>query len=176
MSFFAVVGLASSLVSAGASAAGGRGAAESAAVNAENIKSQRIMNEAVAAQKSLDRWQDFKLADSANRAMMGGAMGRDLESDRSVEAFLRRNEEAAMEDVHRIDVEGDQESMRLRTAEGAERRRGRDAYQSGMITAFTTVVGGLMRYNETRFSMAGGGGAGSTLAPYTSMRPVPRPF
>jgi hypothetical protein len=166
---FTLFALASSAVSAGAQVAGGVGANKSAKLNAENIKTQRIMNEAVAMQRANDRYDQFKFAESANRALLGGAMGRDIEADRSVAAFLRRNRETAFSDIDRIEDQKNMESLNLQLQGASELRRGREAMFSGVVGAFTTMAGALDSYDRVRFS------APTQRAPTVSPRPTLRP-
>jgi len=169
---FPMLMLAASAVSAGAQIAGGIGASRSAALNAEMMKSQRIANEAAAIQRANDRHDQFKFAEAANRAMLGGTMGRDIDGDRSVEAFLRKNRETAFSDIDRMEDQRRMESLNMDMQAMSERRRGKDAMLSGVVGAFTTMAGALDRYDRAKFNpqpIRGG-------APMSSPRPLARPW
>lgn len=168
---FEFLAIAAAVVSAGSQVAGGIGARKSADLNAENIKTQRIMNEAAAMQRANDRHDQFKFAESANRALLSGAMGRDISgADRSVAAFLRRNRETAFSDIGRIEDQTQMESLNLDLQAASERRRGREAQISGIIGAFTTMAGAYDSYDRTRFSPKP-----TAFAPTSSPRPTLRP-
>lgn len=148
---FAAMFLASSVVSAGASIAGGIGASRSSKLNAFNMRTQRIQNEAIAIQRANDRYGEFKLAESANRALLSGVSGRDIGgADRSVAAFLQRNRETAFTDIERMESQRAMESMNIEMQALAERRRGRDALVSGVVNAFTTMGSSMMQYDAIR--------------------------
>lgn len=154
--------------------------AQAAEVNAFNIDTQKIQNDAIALQRSNDRYRDFKLAESANRALFSGAMGRDIGgADRSVAAFLRRNRETAYEDMDRITTQGQMEGLNIQMEAAGERMRAADlrmgaksVQQSGVINAFTSAATTMMRYDAIRMPT----GAPTRYAPTSSPRPAPRPF
>jgi len=171
---FAAIGLMTSVVSAMAGMSAAEGQARAAELNAENIETEKLMNDVVAYQRSNDRFREYELADSANRALMGGSMGRDLGEDRSVQAFLNRNRETVGRDMQRIDVQRNMEGLKLDMQAASERRRASDIRASGTVNAFTTIVGGLMNYQDTRFAPSRTGGMNSTSLS-SSMRPLPNP-
>jgi len=170
---FAALGLMSSVFSAMAGMGAANAQARSAELNAENIETEKIMNDAIAYQRSNDRFREYELADSANRALMGGSMGRDIGADRSVQAFLQRNRETVGRDMDRIDVQRNMEGLKLNMQAASERRRASDIRASGAVNAFTTIVGGLMNFQDTRFNPSRTGGMNSTSL--SSMRPLPNP-
>jgi hypothetical protein len=148
---FTMMFIASSAVSAGASVAGGIGASRSSKLNAYNMETQRIQNEAVAVQRANDRYREFKLAESTNRALLSAVSGRDIGgADRSVAAFLQRNRETAFTDIERMESQRAMESMNAQMQAMSERRRGRDALASGVVNAFTTVGSAMMRYDAIK--------------------------
>lgn len=183
------------LVSSGLSIAGGlsqsraqadqmRRQAQAAEVNAFNVDTQKIQNDAIALQRSNDRYRDFKLAESANRALLTGAMGRDIGgSDRSVAAFLKRNRETAYEDMDRITTQGQMEGLNIQMEAAGERMRAADlrmgaksVQQSGVINAFTSAATTMMRYDAIAMPTGAPTGAPTGYAPTSSPRPAPRPF
>ena len=163
---FTMMFIASTVVSAGASVAGGIGAGKSAKLNAYNIRTQRIQNEAAAVQRANDRYREFKLAESANRALLSGAMGRDIGgADRSVSAFLQRNRETVFNDIDRMESQRNMESLNLMLQAFSEERRGRDAKISGVVDAFTTTGSAMMRYDSIRMPTATAGPTRPTMNP-----------
>lgn len=172
---FAALGLLSSVVSGIGSIAAGQGQAASAALNAENIETQKIMNQAISLQRANDRQREFFLASSANNAILA-MMGRDTGGgDRSVDAFLRRNRETVQRDVRRINVQSRMESLQLDLQAASERRRGQDAAMAGLIEGFSTIITGVLNYENTRASPSYTG-TSSSLAPSTPPIPPPNPF
>jgi hypothetical protein len=170
---FTIAFIVTSVVSAGASIAGGIGQKKAAELNAFNMETQRVQNDAIAAQRSNDRYEQFKFAESANRALMTGAMGRDLGgADRSVAAFLKRNRETAFQDLDRIETQRQMDALNYQMQAASERRRGRDAMVSGVVDAFTSSTSAMMRYDQIRMPSSS---SGSGLAPSSSMRPMMRP-
>lgn len=171
---FQALGLAMSVVSGIGSMMAGQGQAASAALNAENIETQKLMNQAISYQRSNDRQREFRISSSANTAILS-MMGRDTGGgDRSVNAYIQRNKDTVARDVRRVNVQSQMESLQLDLQAATERRRGQDAAMAGMIQGFTTIVGGVMNYENTRFDPSYGGG--SSLAVSTSPRPPPSPF
>lgn len=161
---FTLMFIASSAVSAGGSLAAGRAGAKSAELNAFNMRTERIQNEAIAIQRANDRYREFKLVESANRALLS-AGGRDISgSDRSVAAFLQRNRETAFNDIDRMESQRSMESVNMELQALSEQRRGRDIAASGIVQAFTTMGSAMMRYDAIRMPTS-----------TTPMRPVMNP-
>jgi hypothetical protein len=161
--------LASSLISAGASVVGGISANRTAKFNAWqsefagrlegfNIETERKLAMAEAAQNHNDRLELYRENLSANIATFSAA-GRDIGgADRTVAAFLTRQQEVAAGDTSRSDFMAQIVSQKMQAealsakAGGAQRAaairaEGKAAAISGMIGAFTTTAGGLYNYN-----------------------------
>lgn len=167
---FTIAFLASSAISTVGGLVGAAGQAKAAKLNAFNMETQRVQNDAIAAQRANDRYEQFKLAESANRALMAGAMGRDLGgADRSVAAFLKRNRESAFQDMDRIETQRQMDSLNMQMQAASERRRAGDIMASGVVNAFTSVGTTLMGYHQIKMPTT------SALAPTSSMRPMMRP-
>lgn len=168
---FQMLFLAASAVSAVGGLAGAYGQAQSAKANAYNIQTQRIQNDAQATQRANDRYRQFKLAESANRALMAGAMGRDIGGeDRSVAAFLQRNRETAFRDLDRIESQRQMESLNFELQAQSELRRSRDVMASGVVNAFTSAATTMYQYDAIRMPSPT-----SSLAPTRSLVPTMRP-
>lgn len=148
---FQALFLAGSLISTAGGLMGAQGQAASAQLNAFNIETQKVRNEALATQRANDRYRQFKLAESANRALLSGAMGRDIGgADRSVAAFLQRNRETAYRDLDRMESQKQMESLNYEIQAASERRRAGDIRMSGLVGAFTSLTSTMMRYEQIR--------------------------
>lgn len=170
---FQFLGLISSAVSAVGSLAAAQGQAQSAELNAFNIETQKIQNDANSFQAANDRYREFKLAESANRALIGGAMNRDIGgADRSVAAFLERNRETAFRDLDRMESQRQAEALNYQMQAAGERRRAADVRMSGVVNAFTTMSSALMDFQNVRMPQ---NPSPSSLAPVTSPRPTMNP-
>jgi len=198
--FWAIAGLATSFLQAGMTMSAANKQATSRAYelqqealiaqfNAELVETEKIVNEAAATQQSNDRFREFWFAQAANKAMMGGAMGRDISGeDQSVKAFLRNNRETAGRDQERIAVQSNLESRKMDVQAASERRRADDLLSgaeteyrnirgAGVASAFTTVIGGLMNFHRTAFMPSRGPMSTTSLTPVSSsLRPLPRPY
>lgn len=173
---FQFLALASSAVSAVGSLAAAQGQAQSAELNAFNIETQKVQNDANSFQAANDRYREFKLAESANQALLGGAMGRDIGgADRSVAAFLERNRETAFRDLDRLESQRQAEALNYQMQAASERRRAADVRMSGVINAFTTMSSALMEFQNVRMP-AEPSAASTSLAPLTSPRPTRNPL
>ena len=141
--------LASTALSIGGQLFGAKAARDAAKLNAYNIETQRIMSQAEAAQRHNDRLEQYRSNLSANLASFA-AQGRDIGSDRSVAAFLEKQKEIAASDTARSDLMGFMEASKLRAEAAAVRMEGRAQQTSAVIGAFTTLAGGLHRYQQTK--------------------------
>ena len=168
---FTIAFIASSAMSVFGGLQASKRQANAAMQNAYNVRTQRVMNDADAYQRSNDRYRQFKLAESANRALLGGAMGRDIGgADRSVAAFLERNRETAFRDLDRIESQRQMESLNLEMQSQSEIVRAGDIRQSGVINAFTSMATTMAQYHAIKMPSAP-----SPLAPQTSLIPTMRP-
>ena len=168
MMFTSLLGAASGLI-------GAMGQARSAELNAENIETQRIYNDAAAAARASDRYETFKLARSANTALLAATMGRDTGGeDRSVAAFMRRNKATVARDMGNIEHQRQMESFNYQIQAAGERRRAGDIAMSGMVNAFTSVAGAIMNYEDIRMPNSDGMMYRSPLASSPRPRPNPR--
>lgn len=163
---------AATVVAAGASVAGGIGAQRAGKFNAWqaefagrleafNIESERKLNVAQATQNHVDRLDLYKENLSANIATFAAA-GRDIGgADRSVAAFLQRQQDVAAGDVARSDFMGQIQSNKMMAESASARSTGLQqaaAYRaqgtgqmvSSIANAFSTVAGGIYQYNAVR--------------------------
>lgn len=178
LSFFGQIG------AGGAARASAELNAYGAMINAYNIETERELARVEAMQRHNDRLEQYRSNLSANIASFA-ASGRDIGGqDRSVAAFLERQKEIATSDTARSDFMAEIQKMQLTSQAAGERARaygmraeGRAAQQSAVIGAFTTLAGGLYRYNQVRANL------GTSAPTYvsgpmtsTSVRPRARPF
>jgi hypothetical protein len=70
--------------------------------------------------------------------------------DKSVGAFLKRQQEIATEDTKRSDFMGAMEAMKLQQQATATRVEGRARKQAAMIGAFSTLARGIADYQDTK--------------------------
>lgn len=141
------------LIAAGIGAVGqiaaGQAAKEAADLNAFNIKTDKVLNEAQAMQQARARKEEYDLATSANIAAFYAA-GRDVGSDKSVQAFLERQQELVGDDLGRIARQKNMNAMKAEMQAMAEKRRGRNAYTSSLFNAAGTMAQGVYQYQTTR--------------------------
>jgi len=137
------------------------GSAQRAAskLNAFQIKTDKTLNKAQASQQARARREEYDLATSANIAAFAAA-GRDVGSDRSVQAFLERQEELVGQDIGRIARQVSVQGMRSEMAAMAEKRRGQNAYVSSLFSAAGTAAQGIYQYQTVKAPTAPSGGGG----------------
>jgi len=146
---FTMMMIGSSAVSAVGQIAAGQAQKQASDLNAFQIETDKEMNKVQALQASRARREEYDLATSTNVAAFSAA-GRDVGTDRSVEAFLERQKEVIAQDVSRIDQQTQFENMKASMAAMAERRRGRNALSAAMFSAVGTASEGIYRYQTTR--------------------------
>lgn len=159
--------LASAAASAGGSILGGISAKKSADLDAYNIQTQKILGEAEAVANSNRRMEEYRYNLSANIASFAAA-GRDIESDRSVKAFLDRQKEVAMEDIGQSERMKFLSGKRMDAEAASVRAEGKARLASSTIDAFTTMASGLYNYGQIKTPSS------SSSAPMTSIRPRAR--
>lgn len=173
MAFLPGLYLASTAISAGGQIAGGIGAARTAKFNAWqaefagrldgfNIETERKFMLTEAAQRHNDRLELYRENLSANVAAFAAA-GRDIGGeDRTVSAFLRKQQDVAAGDTQRSDFMAQITSQKMQAESlaavsggkqraAAIRAEGKAQAWSAAIGAFTTVAGGLYQYDQIRY-------------------------
>ena len=141
--------LAMSAISAVGQVAAGMGAQQEAQLNAFQMQTQKKENQVTAMQQARARREEYDLATSANFAAFA-AQGRDIGADRSVEAFLRRQEEIAGQDLGRIARQTRAEDLRADMMAMAEKRRGRNALYSSLFSAVGTMAEAGYQYKKAQ--------------------------
>mgnify|MGYP000583783720 CR=1 FL=1 len=141
--------LAFAAISAGGQLMAGKASRDAARLTAYNIETEKIANSAMATQQANARREEYDLATSANLAQFA-AQGRDIGSDRSVQAFLERQKEIVGKDIGRIGTQVQMENLKLGSEAAQERLRGSTAYTSSVFSAIGTIGEGIQRYQQTR--------------------------
>jgi hypothetical protein len=117
-------------------------------MDAFNTETEREQGEVLALQQAANRRYEYDLAAEANVSMFY-ASGRDVGSDRSVEAFLTKQKEIASVDLSRLDFQRQAESS-ARTREAmALRRGGKNARRASLLQAAGTMARGISDYQKT---------------------------
>ncbi len=175
---FAALMLGSQGVSALGSIMGGMAQKSAAELNAFNIETEKELGKAQALQQHNNRLEVYRSNLSSNIASFA-AQGRDVGADRSVAAFLDRQQEIATDDTANSDFMAMMQGMKADSQAAAVRAEGRAALSAGIINGFTTLAGGLNQYMQvkmpspspTRITVGG-----SELAPRTSSGAPPVRF
>lgn len=175
---FAALMLGSQGVSALGSIMGGMAQKKAAELNAFNIETEKELGKAQALQQHNNRLEVYRSNLSSNIASFA-AQGRDVGADRSVAAFLDRQQEIATDDTANSDFMAMMQGMKADSQAAAVRAEGRAALSAGIINGFTTLAGGLNQYMQvkmpspspTRITVGG-----SALAPRTSSGAPPVRF
>jgi hypothetical protein len=141
--------LVSTIVSAGGTVLGGIGAKQEADLTAFNIETEKRQNQVAAMQQARARRDEYDLATSSNIAAFSAA-GRDITTDRSVQAFLEKQKEVAAQDIGRIATQTNVEDLRSDMMAMAARRQGRNALYASLFNAAGTVGEGLYRAEQVR--------------------------
>jgi len=135
-------------ISAYASIQAGKAKEDAARMDAFNTETEREQGEVLALQQAANRRYEYDLATEANVSMFY-ASGRDVGSDRSVEAFLTKQKEIASVDLSRLDFQRQAESS-ARTREAmALRRGGRNARRASLLQAAGTMARGIADAQDT---------------------------
>lgn len=143
-----------SAISAVGQVAAGMGAQQEAQLNAFQMQTQKKENQVTAMQQARARREEYDLATSANLAAFA-AQGRDIGADRSVEAFLRRQEQIAGQDLGRIARQTRAEDLRADMMAMAEKRRGRNALYSSLFSAVGTMAEAGYQYQKVKIPTTG---------------------
>jgi hypothetical protein len=145
MAIFQLIG---AFMSAKASMEAGKAKEDAAKMDAFNTETEREEGEVLALQQAASRRYEYYLATSTNVAMFA-ASGRDIGSDRSVEAFLEKQKEIAATDLSRLAQQRQAEAS-ARTREAyAYRRGGANARRASMLQATATMASGIQGAIDT---------------------------
>ena len=135
-------------ISAYASIQAGKAREDAARMDAFNTETEREQGEVLALQQAAQRRYEYDIATKTNVAMFA-ASGRDIGSDRSVEAFLEKQKEIAATDLSRLAEQRRMEAS-ARTREAmALRRGGRNARRASLLKAAGTMAQGISDDQKT---------------------------
>jgi len=140
---FTLLAFGSKVVQAGALRSAGKAAKQGAELDAFNTETEKKRSKVSALQRHNDRLELYRTNLSSNLAAF---RGRD---DASVKAFLDRQREVALEDTSRSDLMGMFEQAKLQQQATTIRVEGRAREKAANIKAFTTLMGGMMEFQET---------------------------
>ena len=143
MSAYAVLGLLSGLVQAGAAASAGKAQRKAAELDAFNVETEKVRSKVSALQRHNDRLELYRNNLATNISTF---RGRD---DASVQAFLNRQKEIALEDTSRSDLMGMFEQAKLQQQATTIRVEGRAREKAAKIEAFTTALSSVASYQRT---------------------------
>ena len=141
--------IALAVLNAGGQIISGISEKQEARLNAFQFGTEDKLNKVTAMQQAQARRQEYDLATSANIAAFA-ATGRDITTDRSVEAFLERQKEIVRKDTSRIDQQAQFQSMKTSLGQMTERRRGRNALYSSLFSAAGTAGETIYRLDQTK--------------------------
>ena len=125
----------------------GQSQKKAAEANAQQMERDMELGKIEAAQNALAMSQDYAQSVSSNEAFFAFS-GRDV-SDRSVRAFMQRQEEIYSTDISRLASDTQMRAQSAAAMAGAERKRGRNALTAGYLGAATSFDEGIYKYNLT---------------------------
>ena len=125
----------------------GQSQKKAAEANAQQMERDMELGKIEAAQNALAMSQDYAQSVSSNEAFFAFS-GRDV-SDRSVRAFMQRQEEIYSTDISRLASDTEMRAKSAAAMVGAERKRGRNALTAGYLGAGQRFSQGIYDYNVT---------------------------
>ena len=126
----------------------GQSQKKEAEANAQQMERDMELARVEAAQNALARTQDYAQSVSSNEAFFAFS-GRDV-SDRSVRAFMQRQEEIYSTDISRLASDTEMRAKSAAARVGAERKRGRNALTAGYLGAATSFGEGIYDYKRSK--------------------------
>ncbi len=145
MAFFQLIG---AFMSAKASLEAGKAKEDAARMEAFNTETEREQGEVLALQQAAQRRYEYDIATKTNVAMFA-ASGRDIGSDRSVEAFLEKQKEISATDLSRLAQQRQMEASARTRETMALRRGGKNARRASMLKATATMAYGIQGAIDT---------------------------
>jgi len=130
-------------ISAYSSVRAGKAAKQEAQFNAAQMERDMELGRIEATQNATAMAQDYAMSVSANDAFFAFA-GRDV-TDRSVRAFMERQEEIYSTDIARLASDTNMRAQSVAAMAGAERQRGRNALTAGYLGAAQSIAEGGYR-------------------------------
>ncbi len=165
----------STAVSAYGSVKAGKAEKQQAQFNAAQMERDMELGRIEATQNATAMAQDYAMSVSANDAFFAFT-GRDV-SDRSVRAFMERQEEIYSTDISRLASDTNMRAQSVAAMAGAERQRGRNALTAGYLGAAQSIAGGIYQAGTVKTGVDVSGGpttkSGMTQPKYTQSRALP---
>lgn len=127
----------------------GIGAKKEADLEAFNIETEKKFNSAAASQAARARMDEYDSATATNLASFA-ASGRDIGSDRSVEAFLDKQREVATEDVSRIQKQETRASNQYKAEQARTKRSGKTALATSLFSAAGQAAGSYSQFQNIK--------------------------
>ena len=172
MSYVAAAIVASTAISAYSSVKAGKAAKQEANFNAAQMERDMDLGRIEATQNATAMAQDYAQSVSANDAFFAFA-GRDV-TDRSVRAFMGRQEEINSTDIARLASDTNMRAQSVAAMAGAEPQRGRNALTAGYLGAAQSIAGGIYQAGTVKTGTDVSGGpttkSGMTQPKYTQNR------
>ena len=132
---------ASTAISSYSSVKAGKADKAAAFANAQQMERDMELGRIEATQNATAMAQDYAMSVSANDAFFAFT-GRDV-SDRSVRAFMERQDEIYSTDISRLASDTNMRAQSVAAMAGAERQRGRNALTAGYLGAAKSIAGGI---------------------------------
>jgi len=129
--------------------AGGFGKGLETDVEVFNLETENKFNNAAASQQARARMDEYDSATATNLASFAAA-GRDIGSDRSVEAFLAKQREVATEDVGRIKEQEERTSNQYLAEKARVKRSGKAALASSLFSAAGQAASSYSQYQNIK--------------------------
>lgn len=124
----------------------GKAQKEQAEANAQQMERDMELAKVEAAQNALARSQDYAQSVSSNEAFFAFS-GRDI-SDRSVRAFMERQEEIYSTDISRLASDTEMRAKSAAAQISSEKKRGRNALTAGYLSAAQQFGQGIYDYKK----------------------------
>ena len=148
MSFVSAAIVVGTGLSAYSSIRAGKASKAAAYANAAQMERDMELGRIEATQNATAMAQDYAQSVSSNDAFFA-FVGRDV-TDRSVRAFMERQEETYSTDISRLASDTNMRAESVAAMAGAERKRGRNALISGYLGAAQAIAGGIYQAGTTK--------------------------
>jgi len=148
---WALLGFAGSLISAGAQAQAGREREREAQLQAKAEIANMELARAAGKQRMLAMSDQYQSQVASNEAFFAFA-GRDVAADRSVKAFLDKQEEAYLDNVSTAARNIETESANRKLSAELTKLRGANARRAAGVSSFTTLLGGASNLYKTYYN------------------------
>lgn len=149
-----LLGFAATLISAGAQAQAGREQERAAQLEAKAQIASMEMARAAGKSRIVAMTDQYQQSVASNEAFFAFA-GRDIGMDRSVKAFLDKQEETHLKNVSAAARNIETESTSRRLEAELTKMRGTNARRAAGASAFTTLLGGASNLYKTYYTPDG---------------------